>query len=74
MSEFNLQTYLINMESRLTDRFDSVDEKLSAIPELQTRTALLEQTVSTLTRGLWALFVAFLSSTAAYLVSVFKHP
>lgn len=74
MSEFDLQTYLINMESRLTDRFDSIDDKLEAIPELQTRTALLEQTVGTLTRGLWALLAAFLSSAVAYLVSVFKHP
>lgn len=74
MADFDLQTYLVNMEGRLTERFDAVDVKLEAIPDLKTRTALLEQTVGTLTRGLWALLAAFLSSALAYLVSVFKHP
>jgi len=73
MADFDLQTYLINMEGRLTDRFDAIDKRLEDIPELQTRTALLEQTVGTLTRGLWALLAAFLSSAVAYLISAFRH-
>tara|TARA_R110000868_G_scaffold24258_1_gene96121 strand:+ start:1117 stop:1341 length:225 start_codon:yes stop_codon:yes gene_type:complete len=72
MTEFDLQTYLSEMEGRLTDRFDSVDDKLEAIPALETRTALLEQTVNTLTKGLWALLAAFLSTAAAYLTSIFR--
>ena len=68
-----MATDLGNMEHRLGEKLDAISEKLTSIAELETRVALLEQTTQSITRGLWAMFIAVLGSIVTYLFGIVKH-
>ena len=68
-----MSSELNNMEHRLSEKLDAISEKLSTIAELETRVALLEQTTQSITRGLWAMFIAVLGSIVTYLFGIVKH-
>lgn len=68
-----MATELNNMEHRLSEKLDAITEKLDTIAELETRVALLEQTTQSITKGLWAMFIALLGSMITYLFNVAKH-
>lgn len=70
--EFSIKEYLLAMEGRLNSRFDSMDEKLDKIPALETRIALVEKTTSTLTKGLWAVFISLVGAAFTYLIALLK--
>ncbi len=72
MAAFNLQDYLENMDERISDRLDNIQVKLDEVSDIKTRVALLERTTSTVTKGLWTLFIAFFGAAFSYLFSLIK--
>jgi hypothetical protein len=80
MVNFDLQTYLSEMEKRLTHKLDEqnvelaeIRSELKEVADLKVRMSVMERRGDALTKGLWTVATSLATALTTYIIHLWNH-